>query len=295
MKNLDLLAFSTAIMLAMSACSSDSKDEPTPPVVPQQPTEADNGVTFTSTLSDLARATDTSFESGDAISVWAVEPASSTTTTPGTLRSSGNYANNVPFSFDGTHFRPANSKIEKDADKRLNYYAVYPYSSSNGPSFTFTANTDQTSRASYTKSDLCCAATGITSSQVPSLDFAHSMAQLIINCGSSLGNVTSIELQNVYNRASVNLNSWTISYTGTKTKIKMCSNGTRSFKAIIAPQTLMQGTLTAVLTTTSGEVTWKVENNITLGSGKCYIANLELDDDGGEVSFTGSITPWQTL
>ena len=86
------------------------------------------------------RATETAFERGDEISVFAVDPNTGTA-----LKTSGNYADNERYTYDGSIFTAAGAgiSISNANTAGLAYYAVYPYSASTSNRMTFSVNKDQ--------------------------------------------------------------------------------------------------------------------------------------------------------
>jgi len=288
MKKLLLYGITTCTAL-FAACSSDEKDQPAMPA----PTPAEqNGVEFIPYLSELSRATDTRFESGDAISVWAVKAVNGAA---GSLKNgSGNYANNVRFNYNGTRFVAHSTPIEKADAEKLNYFAVYPYATTNSSRFTFRVKNDQTSRANYTLSDLCLARTSVMASKTVELSFSHALAQLIIDVDASLGNVTGVELPNIATSAIIDINNWSIDSTsGTVGSVKMSPNGTRSYRAVIPIQKIYKDYELAIVHTTSGDYKWAIEQTTEFRSGCSYSYTLKATSSG-TVSFGGTITPWET-
>lgn len=284
-----LYGVALCLSLGLGACSSDDKDEP---AVPMPVPVEQNGVEFVPYLAEPTRATDTRFESGDAISVWAVKSVNGNA---GTLKSgSGNYANNVRFNYNGSRFVAATSAIEKSDAEKLNYFAVYPYASTNSSRFTFRVKNDQTSRTNYTLSDLCLAKTSVMASKTVELSFSHAMAQIIIDVDASLGNVTSIELPRVAISAIVDLNNWTIDSTSASVgSVKMSPNGTRSYRAIIPIQKVAKDYEFAIVHTASGDYKWNIEQATEFRSGCSYSYTLKATSSGA-VNFGGVIAPWQT-
>ena len=70
-----------------------------------------------------ARATETTFETGDAIGVYAAVRMSSA---PATLKTSGNYADNKRFVWNGSQFVADGDANEIAAGHETDYYAYYP-------------------------------------------------------------------------------------------------------------------------------------------------------------------------
>lgn len=273
-----------------SCGGSDSNDDPEPAQKPGSGTETtQKGIQFVATLQSPARATETTFENGDAISVFAVE---STNGNQGYLASSGNYASNVKYTYNGSRFTSTNP-IEKPVDDQLTYFAVYPYTSAASNIFTFSVNTNQRTKANYTLSDLCTATSASVSTSTVDLPFRHRLSLLSITLDASVGaSAATIELQNVYTKASVNLNTGTVSSSGTKGTIAMLPLGNNEYQAVLPPQSISKGTLLANITIGGELFTWNISEAASFASGRAYGYTLTIENGKVEVVFNGYIEPW---
>lgn len=289
MKNASKLA-AMLMIASLSACSSSSSSDE--PVIPK---DEEKGVEFLATLaSPASRISDTKFENGDPISVWAMKSQNGN---PQDLNVYNCYAANRRYVYDGTRFTAANAAIEKNTGDQLNYYAVYPYSSSYSESFTFKVNEDQTTKNGYDTSDLCVAKTGVLTSATVDLTFRHAMSQVVIDVAPELGTVTAITLVNVCMKATIDLNAWTINSTDSSVDgtVKMNPNGMRSFRAVIAPCKLPKGTQFAIITTTNGTYNYNLEVDTKFENGTSTNYQLQpAADNESAVSISGSIAPWIT-
>ena len=200
----------------------------------------DGMVTFLPSMgSGTTRAGDTSFDTGDAIGVFA------STTPSGNLTTTGNYADNVKYVYSSSRFLNAGQGIAvpKNASQQVSYYAVYPYQETTTPRFTFTVNEDQSTYDGYTKSDLLLATTtaGPNEAVVP-MTFDHMMSRVLVDA-SELGllpNSYRIELLAYTSSVSVDVEQQSVTTvtTSSSMNIKMCMDGTNHFKAILPPQTM---------------------------------------------------------
>jgi len=292
-KSLMMSLTATMVAVGLAACSSGGKDEPEMPEPTPEPEtpEGYEQVDFVSTIDPQSRATDTGFDPGDQISVWAVKSNGST---PAALLASGNYATNLKYTYNSNNIFVANSEsIKKDAATNLNYYAVYPYSSSNRPSFTFSIKTDQSSYENYTASDLCVAFTDPTAATTVRLPFVHALVKIVIDIDSSISDVTGVELT-AFTQTLVDLNKREVESFGNTSMIKMCTNGQRSYRAIIPIMTIPKGELAAIVHTRSGDLEWRIEDSYEFRSGMLYSFTLSRTSEGGQVGFTATISPWET-
>ena len=197
----------------------------------------DGMVTFLpSTGSGATRASDTSFDTGDAIGVFA------STAADGALAATGNYADNVKYVYSSSRFLNAGVGIAVpgDASRQVNYYGVYPFTETAAPKFTFAIKEDQSTYEGYTQSDLLLATTtaGPNESMVP-LKFNHMMSRVLVDA-SELElppNDYRIELLVRKSSVEVDMEQQTVnSLSGSTINVKMCPDGTNHFKAVMPPQ-----------------------------------------------------------
>ena len=136
------------------------------------------------------RATDTEFEKGDAIGVFAA--ARDDESVPAQLRPSGNFADNKKYIFDGEKFVPdGESNSIFITSYPIDYYAYYPYATVDNPlEFTFHVAADQ---ESLTESDLMYARNtdGAGKNNIP-LTFIHKLSKVVVpysreNVGGAAG------------------------------------------------------------------------------------------------------------
>ena len=147
---------------------------------------ADSPVSFRAYINQPTRATETAFEKGDAISVFAVNPTSPIIS----LAPSGNYADNVEYVYNGTGFTAsANAiKIGEKNTTGLAYYAMYPYQRDASDYYKFSVCLNQTKYAEYTASDLCTAYAGPTTDANVMLEFNHRMSCIVVKFyGKNIG------------------------------------------------------------------------------------------------------------
>lgn len=231
------------------------------------------------------RATDTSFDRNDKISVSAV--IDNGYNTPGSIGSNP-YAHNIPYSYNGSKFTAMSEGIElKDKNDKLFYYAVYPYSSNMGTEYIFECRQDQTNYTDYTLSDLMVAYNDeSTSSQSVNLKFFHILSKAVVNLEYSGIEVNKVTLTDVNYIARLNIEENTIYTLSTKGDVVMCSNGNKSFKAVVPHQTIKEGAAFAIIETTNGNYRVTASNDIELGHGelKNIYVSLEATKGGNYIS-----------
>lgn len=266
--------------LFVFACSNNDDVKPTPI----------RSVEFTASMNPVSRATDTSFDNGDAIGVFA--------TTENSL-SNTNFADNVKYAYNAIEkvFSSSNP-IEAEEGTSLKYYAVYPYSSaaSTGSTYTFEVKADQTG-SGYTNSDLCMAISGKTTDEKVDLKFNHCLSKVIFNLsGSGWSSNVNIALKNVYTQCNVNLNNMTVEFSGNGNKtVKLALDGNNAFKSVI-PSQILESERTKVVVTMDGiSYEYSFDTDITLNSGKQIQFSLNApqpDVEYNTISFGGDINNW---
>lgn len=297
MKRFALTTMGLALLL-LGACTSGSNEETEPEVPPTptpepEPTEVVSTVVqFIPHLQAMTRATDTKFENGDRIGVFAVE--SSGSDNRAIISDYGNYAQNTPYQYDGNRFIPSSTGIELKDDVKIYYTAVYPYQQNCKNSFDFSVKSDQSDETNYSQSDLCTASTGATNEKVVDLQFSHRLSRIIVNLsgtGWSSSDIT-VKLKNVMTKTNVNLNDMQFVATGTKSDIICAPNGTLSYKVIFPPQSIGQGEKLFVITMNGADYTLDTPSMQEFRSGKSYEYTLNMDANHEIVEFTGEINPW---
>lgn len=245
----------------------------------------DASVQFSSTIGTMSKATDTGFESNDAIGVFAFKNANGFTDDA--------YMKNVRYVYNGNLFTSTDGISYPSGNQGLSFYAVYPYTASAASQFSFSVNADQSIGKNYTQSDLMTATTGVTTAEIPNLKFAHRLCNIVVNLNFDKvpsGNIDAIF--NAKRSATVNLPTNSFVGTGTQTSIKATSNGTNSFKVILPPQTITNGMKFANIVINGVTYTWTLTRDIVFKSGIQHTYSLTVDNNTKTISFTGEIDPW---
>ena len=153
------------------------------------------------------RATDTEFEKGDAIGVFAA--ARDDESVPAQLHPSGNFADNKKYIFDGEKFVPdGESNSIFITSYPIDYYAYYPYATVDNPlEFTFHVAADQ---ENLTESDLMYASNteGSGQNNIP-LTFTHMLSKVIVpyDPESAEGDAMSATITKAYTGSIINLST----------------------------------------------------------------------------------------
>lgn len=268
-KVMKLYIYILLTMVLLASCSNDKCCE----MLNDQPY---NTVSFTATTAGT-KATSTSFETDDSISVFAVK----SNDTNIQLSSSGNFADNYRFIYNGNKFIARSSTISYPSDgTKLHFFAVYPYNSLMMPSCIFSVKTDQSNAKDYTQSDLMTAVTSGTTELMPNLKFDHRLSNIIINLtGTNLPSGSqSMTFMNIKYQTNIDLNTDSYTATGITTSILASSAGTNSFRVIIPPQIIESGTEIATVKIGTKEYKWNMLNAVEFKSSKQYTYNLSLSD-----------------
>ena len=252
-------------------------------------------VNFEAFFSPVSRATETTFENGDAISVFAVRPTSSEVT----LAPSGNYANNLIYIYNGHTFDGGTKSIAiSESDPiELAYFAIYPFQSGASDKFLFSVKSDQSKYADYTASDLCTAYSEPTKEDCVSLEFNHRMSSIEVKLsGENIATRSvSVKLNSLYTECNVDINADTYTATGTKNDIILGEHSSNTYQAIIVPQTVAASQKFLTLTLDGKEIPLNLAADFEFKCGKKTCIELEIKDNN-VISINGYInTPNTTV
>ncbi len=270
MKRLYLLALSLALALTTSCKDDAEKGTDDPQVVSQD-------VVFTAKLNDYAtKASETSFDQGDQISVYATDASG---------KSQGS---NVTYTYSSGLFESSSPIVVAEGEKN-SYIAIYPYASSAFQ--TFSVETDQSSAQAYADSDLMSASVALTDASEVELPFAHCLSKVEFNITSDYVDLSDAQVV-VYAQSEVSCNFTTQTFepSGDTSSIKCASLGDGSFEAIIAPQSIAQDAAFIDIYAGGETFTWFIESDFDIESGYKYVCDVAVNQK--EVTFNGDIEPW---
>ena len=181
-----------------------------------------------------ARATETTFETGDAIGVYAAVRMSSA---PATLKTSGNYADNKRFVWNGSQFVADGDANEIAAGYEMDYYAYYPYREDMGNPLDYDFSIQGDQREGITLSDFMYAANRSgTTDKVITLAFSHRLSRLQVTYTPEAGEALSgVTIQRAKATANINLGTGTANTLGATSDIRMYNDG-GTFTAVIPAQ-----------------------------------------------------------
>ncbi len=246
-----------------TACESDAG---------LSPEDATATISFTSNTS--TRATDTSFEESDAISVAAYTADGSA------------YAEDVIYRYSEGVFTGDEPIKYSTANQELAFTALYPYIVVGGNNeISFAVKNDQSSGTNYTLSDLLAGYSEVTSSTTPKLSFDHLLSKIIVTISESDVTITEISASlNVLGNVKYNTETKSLTTTtGETTTIKMASNGTNSFKAILVPQTISSSETLGTITIDGTPYNFGYATDFEIAAGAEYTIKAKIEN--GEIIF----------
>ena len=273
-----------------TSCSKSSPDEPTP--TPPEPGKETIEIKISPAIAE-ARATDYGFETGDRIGLFVVNYNGST---PGTLANSGNYVDNMRFTYNGT-WTPDTPIYWQDNTTRADFYLYYPYADVKSVnSYPFEVRADQSTEAAYKASDLMVGkavniAPTASATQIP-VSHVMSRIMLYLEAGNgftkeSLAAATvSVRINGVKCSSTVNLATGTATATGNPTSVVPLA-ADNAYKALIVPQTVAEGNL---ITVTVDGREFNLKKGFTFVGAKSHKFTVTLSKTSNGVNV--GINPW---
>lgn len=234
------------------------------------------------------KATDTAFEVGDAVGLFADAPVN---------------ARNVRMDWDGANLVPQQKLFWMPGQERTTFFtAYYPYSADvTGTWARFCVNADQSTHELYTASDLMVAHSTQTSPDgLVSLEFYHALSKIVIYLDNGIegAEIADVYLSNVFGRYECDLaNSGpgfygnVIDKPGTIKAGKVTTpDGATVWTAIIPPQKAMPN---LIVTTTDGrQYTGWPNGDIWFDGGYRYGVQAVIDGESVLTDFTAEVTEW---
>lgn len=236
-------------------------------------------VRFTTSLDRYSvKATDTAFEAGDQVGVFAGAPIG---------------ADNVKATVSGTSLTPETPIrwVEED-NSVVSFYAYYPYASGAVKAYPFTVAADQSAVADYKKSDLLIAsAKSAPTENAVALNFHHALSKVDIAIDNQIAGTTvsKVEFSNVALSATVDIESGAVSGVSSELKTVLPLITDTGCQLLIVPQTAQPEIL---VTLSSGAVCrFTLDAAFTFGAGKKATASLVVKE-AAAVSFSFTVADW---
>lgn len=233
--------------ICLTGCSS-GEDVPTPT---PEPTSTKLEIKISPSIAST-KATDFGFETGDKIGLYVVNYSGST---PGTLNVTGNYVDNMRFTYSGT-WTPDSQIFWKDKDTHADFYLYYPYRQiADATAVAIETPANQSSEANYKGADFMIGKTTNVTPSASAVGIAANHLLSRVNITVAAGNgftaeslaksEISVKINDVYTNATVNLATSNMTLKGDKNSVVPYKSGT-SYKAIVIPQTVGEGNLITV-------------------------------------------------
>ena len=277
-----LFAGAALLSLVLAGCSSLKEESGT---------AGKEKIKFSATIGSYqVKATDTAFEQGDAIGLFADYPIEGVWNLPMTWNN-GSLTTEAPVYWGSSQY----------VDQASLFVAYYPYDAALEELYlnTFTVQEDQTTHEAYTASDLMIASTlAAPADGTVNLNFIHRMTKLVISVDNRLTDaaVSSITVGNVYLGVSGELNSDNELYpVGDPGSIKagkvVLEDGSEAWTAILAPNQNI--TPSIIITTDDGkEYVYHSDYNVWFAPSRCYNAMVIIDESSISTDFTSNVTDW---
>lgn len=286
MKKAIFTAFGIAVLLA-SGCSKTEL------------AKRDEGQMHFSPSLPGTKATDTSFEEGDAIGIYALEYMDGVASP---LQLSGNWANNAQAVLNAGSWEVSPVIWWKD-DCRFDIISYYPYCAEikSVDDMPFSVQLDQRG-SGYTESDLMWAKTAgatRTDEDIP-LNFKHKLSRLDINLikgpdyEGTIPENAEVRIMSTVTSALVNLETGDVEKDmyGTEKTITAHQNGVGNYSAIIVPQMLLNNV--PLIEIIAGDVSYLVSCRFQFESGIRHTMNITMSSDPDKVviNIGGAILDW---
>lgn len=278
MKNIFIIA---ACTLILCSCSTEIPDNPV----------TDNEMRF-SVEYPLSRATDSAFESGDLMGVFATEYSEGEALP---LQVSGNIGNNAPYTFNGAVWE--SDKPIYWGDENVDVYAYYPYMAissidENPFSVALDQSTSETDDAlsGYEASDFLWAMSeNISQSETTQLTFEHRLSKVAIHLlkgdeyEGNLPEAGEVYIHNVVADATIDFTSGfvTKSTYGESVSIKARQVSAELYEAIIIPQRVDSNI--PIFELVIEGVSFLVESKFVFQMGTQHNVYLTLDSDPNKI------------
>lgn len=265
--------------------------------------ESDNVISFVPDIGFETRVSGSSFEADDVIGVFVTQYSGEEAPV---LQLGGNYASNVPVTYDGKAWTSTPKLYWGDG--KMDVYAYYPkmnVSSISECPFSValnqSASSDNPSMSAIEASDfLWTKAIGLTRMESVPLVFSHKMSKVVVRLQKGkdyegdLPSKATLLIHNTIPDALVDLSTGDVikSPKSTVQTITAHSDGNGVYSAILVPQMLTNRV--PLFELVCNDVSYLVESKFNFKSGICHTINLTLSDNPEKVliSIGGEIVGW---
>lgn len=290
-------SFIASVCMAVLCCMScGESDDPVSPVAPPTTPDKPSAKMPISISTNITRATETAFESGDKVGLFVVNRNSDGSAA--TLNTSGNYVDNMLYTYTNV-WTPATEIFWKDDKTHADFYLYYPYRQQveSVTAMPFSTKADQSAETDYKAGDLLIGSTldAAPSSEAVRIQAKHVMSQVDIRLKPGAGFTEStlaaanvkVSLNNIKTSATVDLATATATATGQASAITPYNDGS-AYHAIIVPQQVAQCNL---ITVNVNGRDFNLAKAFTFQSGKRHTFTVTLDKTSSGVNVT--IGAWE--
>lgn len=295
MTNVKYIFLSICTLLTLGACSSGGEnDNPLPSPTPSEKLPIHICTTMSS------RATDETFEEGDAIGLFVVNRNANGS--EGNLKVTGNHIDNHKFTYQGGAWTTSQPIYWKDNSTHADFYIYYPYTTSlsSVSAMPWAVKTDQSNLSDYKAGDLLIGKTtdvAPTESAV-SINARHVMSQMTITLVAGNGFTEAslasssicVKINHLKTQATIQLATSTVTAAGeTSDIVPMKENG--QYKALIIPQPAPEGTIITITVDGREYHLTKATNFQAFEAGKNHQFTVTLSKTSNGVNV--NITKWE--
>lgn len=289
-------SFIASVCMAVFCCMScGGSDDPVSPVTPPTPDKPSAKVPI-SISTNITRATETAFESGDKVGLFVVNRNADGS--KAALFTTGNYVDNMLYTYTNV-WTPATEIYWKDNKTHADFYLYYPYRQQveSVTAMPFSTKANQSAEADYKAGDLLVGSTldAAPSTEAVRIEAKHIMSQVDIRLKPGAGFTESslaaanvkVTLNNIKTSATVDLATATATATGQASAITPYNDGS-AYHAIIVPQQVAQCNL---ITVNVNGRDFNLSKAFTFQSGKRHTFTVTLDKTSSGVNVT--IGAWE--
>ena len=284
-----LFFFAAAICTVLTSCSKDENLIPAPDAQMKTPINL--------AINQDTRANDSSFAANDKVGVYVVNYNDQF---PGTLKASGNYVDNMQFTYNAGAWTPATPIYWLDKTTNADLYAYYPYSTSaSTTAHSFSVKADQSTEANYWASDfLWGKATSAPTKDAVAITTNHVFSNILLYLQPGEGFTAStfaaaeksVKINNVKTEATINLATGVATATGDSNTIIPWDTQNGYYRAMVIPQTIAAGT--ELITITINGVDYVLKSNATFAANKQHKVTVTVNRTSNGVNI--GIGGWET-
>ncbi len=266
------------VLMTLGACAdSENTDTLNPTPSGQLPLQLE------ATMEDFNRADDTVFNEGDRVGLYLFTPQT--------------YIDNALLTYsEGSLVSQQPLYWHEDSEVAATLVAYYPYNSAwnYATQLRFAVQSDQSTQAAYTASDLMTAETTSKPTQQPvTLPFRHALSKVIFRVNNQTGKrIDALYLSGVYAAVTLDVKQpSSLLPTGERTDIRAAlveQGSEQQWQLITAPQSGVKPTVRVVVG--SKQYRFNLDEAADFSAGKQRVASLTLTEQSENLSFQFSAT-----